>query len=42
MTYAQFPLLDIKPTVAYKVTDRLSIGLGAVFLPSPVFLAKDS
>lgn len=23
------PLLDIKPTIAYKVTDRLSVGLGA-------------
>lgn len=29
VTFAQFPLIDIKPTVAYKVTDRLSVGLGA-------------
>lgn len=28
-TSATLPLLDIKPTVAYKVTDDLSIGLGA-------------
>jgi long-chain fatty acid transport protein len=29
VTFAQFPLLDIKPTLAYKVTNRLSLGLGA-------------
>lgn len=29
VTFAQFPLIDIKPTVAYKVTERLSVGLGA-------------
>jgi long-chain fatty acid transport protein len=29
VTFAQFPLIDIKPTFAYKVTDRLSVGLGA-------------
>jgi len=29
VTFAQFPLIDIKPTVSYKVTERLSVGLGA-------------
>ena len=28
-TYSTLPLLDIKPTIAYKVTDSLSLGLGA-------------
>jgi long-chain fatty acid transport protein len=28
-TYSTLPLLDIKPTVAYKVTENLSLGLGA-------------
>ncbi|MGH7229864.1 MAG: OmpP1/FadL family transporter [Nitrospiraceae bacterium] len=28
VTTAALPLLDIKPTVAYKVTDRFSVGLG--------------
>ena len=27
-TGAALPLLDIKPTIAYKVHDRLSVGLG--------------
>jgi len=36
VTFAQFPLIDIKPTFAYKVTDRLSVGLGAdIFIGSP-------
>ena len=29
VTMAQLPLIDIKPTVALKVTDNLSIGIGA-------------
>jgi long-chain fatty acid transport protein len=29
VTSASFPLLDIKPTIAYRITDRLSVGLGA-------------
>ncbi len=29
VTRAQLPLLDIKPTLAYKVTEDLSVGLGA-------------
>lgn len=29
VTRAQLPLLDIKPTLAYKVTENLSLGLGA-------------
>ena len=29
VTKAQLPLLDIKPTVAFKVTDQLSFGIGA-------------
>lgn len=29
LTFAQFPLISIKPTVAYKVTESLSLGLGA-------------
>ena len=29
VTRAQLPLLDIKPTMAYKITDDLSVGLGA-------------
>jgi long-chain fatty acid transport protein len=28
-TFSTLPLLDIKPTVAYKVTENLSLGLGA-------------
>ena len=28
-TFSALPLLDIKPTLAYKVTDNLSLGLGA-------------
>jgi long-chain fatty acid transport protein len=28
VTFAQFPLINIKPTFAYKVTDKLSVGLG--------------
>jgi long-chain fatty acid transport protein len=40
VTYAQLPLLDIKPTVAYKVTDRLSIGLGADIFTFASFLGE--
>ena len=29
VTFATLPLLDIKPTLAYKLNDQLSIGLGA-------------
>jgi len=29
LTFAQLPLISIKPTVAYKVTESFSIGLGA-------------
>jgi len=29
VTAAQLPLLDIKPTVAFKLTDQLSVGVGA-------------
>ena len=29
LTKAQFPLLDFKPTMAYKISDYLSIGIGA-------------
>ena len=32
LTFAQFPLIAIKPTVAYKVTESLSVGLGADIL----------
>lgn len=28
-TFSALPLLDIKPTIAYKVTESLSLGLGA-------------
>lgn len=40
VTYAQFPLLDIKPTFAYKATDRLSIGLGADIFTFASFLGE--
>jgi long-chain fatty acid transport protein len=29
VTFATLPLLDIKPTIAYRLTDQLSIGIGA-------------
>jgi long-chain fatty acid transport protein len=29
VTFSTLPLLDIKPTVAYKINDQLSLGLGA-------------
>lgn len=29
VTFATLPLLDIKPTVAYRISDELSIGIGA-------------
>ena len=28
-TFSALPLMDIKPTLAYKVTESLSLGLGA-------------
>ncbi|ALA57462.1 OmpP1/FadL family transporter [Nitrospira moscoviensis] len=40
VTFAQFPLLDIKPTLAYKVTDRLSVGLGADIFTFASFLGE--
>jgi long-chain fatty acid transport protein len=40
VTFAQFPLIDIKPTVAYKVTDRLSIGLGVDIFTFISFLGE--
>lgn len=39
-TFATLPLLDIKPTVAYKVTDNLSIGLGADIYTFAGFLGE--
>lgn len=39
-TYATLPLLDIKPTVAYKVTDDLSVGLGADIYTFASFLGE--
>jgi long-chain fatty acid transport protein len=40
VTSATLPLLDIKPTVAYKVTDDLSIGLGADIYTFAGFLGE--
>ena len=40
VTFAQLPLLDIKPTLAYKLTDRLSIGLGADIFTFASFLGE--
>lgn len=39
-TFATLPLVDIKPTVAYKVTDDLSIGLGADIYTFANFLGE--
>lgn len=39
-TSATLPLIDIKPTVAYKVTDDLSIGLGADIYTFAGFLGE--
>lgn len=38
VTSATLPLLDLKPTLAYKVTDRLSVGLGADIFTFASFL----
>jgi long-chain fatty acid transport protein len=40
VTFAQFPLIDIKPTFAYKVTDRLSFGLGVDIFTFVSFLGE--
>ena len=40
VTYAQLPLMAIKPTLAYKVTESLSIGLGADILTFASFLGE--
>ena len=39
-TYATLPLLDIKPTLAYKVTEDLSLGLGADIYTFSSFLGE--
>jgi long-chain fatty acid transport protein len=40
LTFAQLPLIAIKPTLAYKVTESLSIGLGADILTFAPFLSE--
>ena len=40
MTKSQLPLLDFKPTMAYKVTDYLSIGIGADIFTFLNFVAE--
>lgn len=40
VTFAQFPLIDIKPTFAYKMTDRFSVGLGADIFTFVPFLGE--
>lgn len=40
VTFAQFPLIDIKPTFAYKVSDRLSVGLGVDIFTFASFLGE--
>jgi long-chain fatty acid transport protein len=40
VTLAALPLIDIKPTVAYKVTDDLSVGLGADIYTFSSFLGQ--
>jgi long-chain fatty acid transport protein len=40
VTSATLPLLDIKPTVAYKITDDLSVGLGADIFTLVSFLGE--
>ena len=40
VTFAQLPLMAIKPTLAYKVTESLSIGLGADILTFAGFLGE--
>lgn len=40
ITFAQLPLLAIKPTLAYKVTESFSVGLGADILTFANFLGE--
>ncbi|NOS76506.1 MAG: long-chain fatty acid transporter [Nitrospira sp.] len=40
VTFAQLPLMAIKPTLAYKVTESLSVGLGADILTFAGFLGE--
>lgn len=40
LTRAQLPLLDIKPTIAYQMTDWLSLGLGADIYTFADFLGE--
>ena len=40
VTSAALPLLDIKPTLAYRVTDRLSVGVGADIYTFAPFLGQ--
>ncbi len=40
VTFAQLPLIAIKPTLAYKVTNRLSVGLGADILTFASFMGE--
>lgn len=40
VTRAQLPLLDIKPTVAYRLTDDLSVGLGADIFTFASFMGE--
>ncbi len=40
VTYAQLPLIAIKPTLAYKVTESLSLGLGADIFTFASFLGE--
>jgi long-chain fatty acid transport protein len=40
VTFAQLPLIAIKPTLAYKVTESLSVGLGADILTFAGFLGE--
>ena len=40
VTFAQLPLMAIKPTLAYKLTDSFSVGLGADILTFAGFLGE--
>ena len=40
VTFAQLPLIAIKPTLAYKLTESLSVGLGADILTFASFLGE--
>ncbi len=40
VTFAQLPLLAIKPTLAYKISDALSVGLGADIYTFTSFLGE--